>query len=147
MARTGTCLCGEVRYRVDAKIGPAVACHCRYCRRGHGAPFVLVALVARADFHWLAGQEKVGVLDTPGGGTREFCVCCGTRFFNGPRIAPESISLVVGTLDEEWVEAPVAHVNVESKASWYEISDGAIQYPRLPPLPFEPPYDPSGSKV
>ena len=67
MARTGTCLCGQVRYQVEGEIGPPVACHCRYCRRGHGAPFVLVALVARADFSWLAGQELVGVFETPGG--------------------------------------------------------------------------------
>ena len=138
MARTGTCLCGEVRYRVEGEIGPAVACHCQYCRRGHGAPFSLVALVSRSQFVWLEGEEHVRRFHTPGGGTREFCSLCGTRFFNGPRIAPEMISLVLASFDEEWTQSPVAHVNVETKAPWYEIRDGAPQHPRLPNLPFDP---------
>ena len=146
MARTGTCLCGEVRYRVDGEIGPPVACHCQYCRRGHGAPFSLIALVSRSQFVWLEGEEHVRRFDTPGGGTREFCSLCGTRFFNGPRIAPESISLVLATFDEEWTQAPVAHVNVGTKAPWHVIADGAPQYPRLPPLPFDPDSEPSDSR-
>ena len=146
MARTGTCLCGEVRYRVDGEIGPPVACHCQYCRRGHGAPFSLVALVLRSQFVWLEGEEHVRRFDTPGGGRREFCSLCGTRFFNGPRIAPDSISLVLASFDEEWTQAPVAHVNVETKAPWHVIADEAPQYPRLPRLPFDPDSKPSDSR-
>ena len=43
------------------------------------------------------------------------------------------MSLVVATLDEELDQAPVAHVNVESKAPWYEIAEGALQFDALPP--------------
>jgi hypothetical protein len=48
------------------------------------------------------------------------------------------ISLVLASFDEEWTQSPVAHVNVETKAAWYEIQDEAPQYPRLPKLPFDP---------
>ena len=34
--KTGGCLCGAVRYRVDGPLDPVVACHCTQCRRSTG---------------------------------------------------------------------------------------------------------------
>ena len=34
--KTGGCLCGAVRYRVDGPLDPVVACHCTQCRRSSG---------------------------------------------------------------------------------------------------------------
>jgi hypothetical protein len=89
--------------------------------------------VRRADFHITAGKDEVGVWDTPGGGQRVFCKRCATRLCNYPRKFPNRMSLVVATLAEEIEQAPVAHVNVESKAPWYEIPNGALQFEALPP--------------
>jgi hypothetical protein len=43
------------------------------------------------------------------------------------------VSLVVASLDEEPEQGPVMHINVESKAAWYEIRDGLPQHEALPP--------------
>ena len=55
---TGRCLCGEVRYEVSG-LSPPLNCHCRYCRRAHGAAFVTVAATARDRFRWTAGEDRV----------------------------------------------------------------------------------------
>jgi len=132
MIHTGHCLCGGVRFEVRGDLGPPVACHCQYCRRAHGSPFSIVSLIRRSDLHFTAGKELLTVWDTAGGGQRVFCSRCGTRIGNYPRKYPGSVSLVLGTLDAELERGPVAHVNVESKAPWYEIADGAPQFDALP---------------
>ena len=133
MPHTGHCLCGAVRYELAGELGPPVACHCSYCRRAHGSPFSVVSLVRRADFRFTVGEEEVVTWDTPGGGQRVFCGRCATRICNYPKKFPGSMSLVVASLDEEIEQAPVAHVNVESKAPWYEITGDAPQFDALPP--------------
>ena len=35
---TGGCLCGAVRYEVEAYLHNAFYCHCRMCQRASGAP-------------------------------------------------------------------------------------------------------------
>ena len=39
-AHTGGCLCGAIRYRITGAPVEALYCHCRMCRRAHGAPVV-----------------------------------------------------------------------------------------------------------
>ncbi len=135
MGVSGHCLCGEVRYRVDHEIGLVVNCHCSFCRRAHGAPFVPISLVDKTAFHFTAGEEHTRIFDTPGGGARCFCQLCGTRICNYPRVMPDQLSLLVETLDEGIDQAPSLHINVESKASWYEIADEQPQFDALPKGP------------
>jgi len=53
----GSCLCGAVAYAVDAPPGRIVHCHCRTCRKAHGAAFSSVMRVPRAAFRWVRGAE------------------------------------------------------------------------------------------
>jgi hypothetical protein len=135
MTMTGHCLCGAVRYRVDEELGFTANCHCSFCRRAHGAPFVPVSLVARSAFQYTAGEDQTRVFDTSGGGSRVFCTQCGTRICNLPRVMPDHLSLVVATLDDEHAVRPNVHINVESKAPWYEIADDLPQFDALPKAP------------
>jgi hypothetical protein len=132
MARTGRCYCGVVRYRLDGELGPLVNCHCRHCRRAHGAAFATVTRVDRADFHVTAGDEAVREYRNPEG-VRYFCDRCGGRLFNRPESTDAFLMLVVATLDAEPDARPAMHVNVDSKAPWYDILDAAPQHGALPP--------------
>jgi hypothetical protein len=132
MARTGRCLCGFVRYELEGSLGPLVNCHCRYCRRAHGAAFVTVSWIPRAAFHITSGADAIrdhGSDDS----RRSFCGRCGTRLFSALTAVPEFVSLVIASLDEEPEHGPVVHVNVESKSGWYDILDGLPQHAALPP--------------
>jgi hypothetical protein len=53
----GQCLCGAVKYEVDA-IGPRMAhCHCSMCRKFHGAAFATFGEARAEDFRWLEGEH------------------------------------------------------------------------------------------
>jgi hypothetical protein len=130
MTRTGRCYCGIVRYELDGQLGPLVNCHCRYCRRAHGAAFATVSPVRSVDL----GEDAVREYRNPEG-SRYFCGRCGGRLFDRPMSTDELLVLVVASLDAEPEQKPVMHVNVESKASWYDILDGLPQYRALPPGP------------
>ncbi len=128
MSHSGRCLCGAVRYELAGEIGALVNCHCQYCRRAHGAAFVTTTLVATRDLHFVAGEQKIARYEG-----RYFCSLCGTRLFNRSEAYPAATVLVVCSLDENLVRAPVAHFNVESKAAWYHIPDDAPQHQGFPP--------------
>lgn len=128
---TGRCLCGKIVYELDGELPPLVNCHCRFCRRAHGAAFVTVGWVPRASFRFVSGEELVARYTT-GGSYRCFCSVCGTRLFNGLAREAGFISLIVATLDEEH-PLPAMHVNLESKAPWLEIGDDLPRHETLPP--------------
>ena len=129
--RTGRCLCGGVRYELEGELPPLVNCHCRFCRRAHGAAFVTLGWVRAAALRVVSGEELLERFAVARG-YRSFCRRCGTRLWNGSRDA-DFLSLVVGTLDDADHAGPVLHLNLESKAPWYEIHDDLPRYDRSPP--------------
>ena len=138
MMRTGRCYCGVVRYEIDGELGPLVNCHCRYCRRAHGAAFATVSPVQSADFRFTAGEEAVREHRNPEG-FRYFCERCGGRLFNRPMSTDALLLLVVASLDAEPEAGPIMHINVESKAPWYDILDDLPQHQALPSFAASPP--------
>jgi len=133
MVRSGRCLCGEVRYELDADLPPLVNCHCQYCRRAHGAAFVTIGWLPRSSFRFTAGEESVKRYTTGGGYHRCFCGLCGTRLLNSETSETGFISLIVSTLDDDSHPGPVLHLNVESKAPWQTISDELPQHQSFSP--------------
>ncbi len=132
MTRTGRCSCGEVRYEIEGNLGPLVNCHCQFCRRAHGAAFATVSWAEASALRITAGEELVRKFSGKGG-FRAFCERCGTRLFNGLEKGPPFIALIVASLDEEPERGPVMHLNLESKAPWYEILDDLPRHDSLPP--------------
>ncbi len=128
MERTGGCLCGAVRYELDHEIGPLFNCHCRFCRRAHGAAFVTSTAVPTRALRFTSGEE-----DLARHGGRWFCRRCATRLFNRLDTRPELTVLIVTSLDEEPSSAPVVHANCESKAPWYEILGDTPRFDDFPP--------------
>ena len=85
---TGSCLCGQVRYAVEAEIDVIVHCHCHTCRKTHGAAFSSVASVPRETFHWTAGETLLGAFESSPGKLRRFCTACGSQLVAERRTAP-----------------------------------------------------------
>lgn len=127
MPLTGRCLCGVVRYELDAEIRALVNCHCRFCRRAHGAAFVTTTPVPSDTLRVVAGEEQIANHEG-----RFFCGRCATRLFNRADATPGTTALVVTSLDDEPVIAPSVHFNLESKAPWYEIRDDAPRFDAFP---------------
>src|SRR5207249_11252406 len=47
---TGGCLCGAIRYTVDAPVATLRACHCTNCQKSSGAAGTVNAVVPSASF-------------------------------------------------------------------------------------------------
>jgi len=128
MPRTARCLCDAVEIEADTEAGLLISCHCRHCRRAHGAAFVTTTPVPDARFRIVRGEDAIGRH-----GGRFFCRRCATRLFNRSEDHPGVTMLVVASLDEEPTAAPSMHLNVESKAPWYEIRDDAPRFDGFAP--------------
>jgi len=123
--RTGGCLCGEVRYRIEGPLGSIGACHCSQCRRSSGH-FLAGVSVEREN---LAVDGAVAWYEsTPGKVRRGFCPVCGSNLF-WDRIAASYLDVWAGTLDDTRGLALDGHIYVADKGDYYEIADGLPQYP------------------
>lgn len=123
---TGGCLCGGIRFAVDA-FEPAIAhCHCSMCRKFHGAAFATFASARVEHFRWL---NLLQAYTAPNGTTRRFCRHCGSSLtFASPRGSADVVEIALGCLDGGLEIAPDAHIFVGSKADWFSISDDLPQY-------------------
>lgn len=120
---TGGCLCGAVRYEVDAdQLDHASYCHCTMCRRASGSAFGVSARAPSAKLRW-TGREpkryrssKIAV--------RAFCADCGSPIYFQYDARPHYVALAVGTLDDPGAVKPELHYGIESRIPWVDIDDG-----------------------
>lgn len=119
----GSCLCGDVRFSATLPSKWAAHCHCTYCQRAHGAPFVT----------WVGFQSGQVTIDPAGsqpswyessaGAQRGFCAHCGSPMFFRSTRWPDELhiarALITGALDRE----PSAHVFYETHVPWLQVND------------------------
>ena len=107
MAIQGGCMCGKVRYSIDAAPLAARVCWCRACQyvgAGTGtanAVFPRDALSFTGD---LARYESRA--DSGSHMTRLFCPACGTPVFSQAAERPTMVVVRIGTLDDPSTIAP-----------------------------------------
>lgn len=117
----GSCLCGQVRYRVDGPLRPVVACHCTQCRKTSGHHVAATsaprdAVAVEGDVTWYASSDAA---------RRGFCGTCGSQlFWDGPG---RNLSIFAGTLDGPTGLTLAGHIFCASKGDYYEIADGTPQ--------------------
>lgn len=129
--RTGRCLCGDLAYAASADLAPVVHCHCGFCRRAHGAPFTTIGFLPASALAWRPSSAEPARFTTPAGNVRYFCARCSAPLYNttpGVDIA----CVVVSSLDDDLQPAPWFHVNLESKAPWFEIRDDLPRFEAWP---------------
>ncbi len=124
----GSCLCGAVAYQVDAPLERIAHCHCRTCRKTHGAAFSSVAAVPREKFQWIRGRELLGAFESSPGKFRRFCTRCGSHIM-AERLALPTVMLRLGCLDTTVMDQPQVHIWRSDAASWY---DPKRQFPEMP---------------
>ena len=128
---TGQCLCGQIKYQVN-HIEPNLGhCHCKMCRKFHGAAFATIAEAKIENFHWLKGEGLLKSYFAKNNTERKFCSVCGSSMIFVPsNDKGELIEFALGTLDADIDIKPDVHIFTQSKASWYEITDGLPQFLR-----------------
>jgi hypothetical protein len=124
----GGCLCGSVRYEVRGAVGRVSHCHCSMCRKAHGAAFATYGRVQRSEFTLVSGAGDVASYSSSPGVTRTFCRQCGSNLQFISEKRPTTLSLALGTLDDDPEVQGSLHIFVGSKAPWFEITDDLPQH-------------------
>lgn len=121
----GSCLCRTVRYELKSRPKAVSHCHCSQCRKGHGAAFASYASVPRADLQLIEGAGQITAYRSSESVLRQFCSQCGSSLFwsKSQGQYADWISIALGTLDTSFTSEKQRHLEVASKASWYEIQD------------------------
>jgi hypothetical protein len=128
MAHVGGCLCGQVRFSIEAEPIGARMCWCRDCQRiASGSATVNVLFPEEAVR--FTGEITAIERTADSGNTveRGFCPKCGSQMYSrtiNPGGAP--IRIRAGTLDDPELMAPQAIIWTDSAPSW------AVLDPALP---------------
>lgn len=128
---TGRCLCEAVAYEIQGELGPIFNCHCSKCRRWHGSAFRTRASIQSDQFRWVRGENVVRGY-TQGNVTKHFCSTCGSNLTSTYANRPNVIGVPLGGLEQHPGNTPQAHIFVDSKSPWHEITDALPQYPQWP---------------
>ncbi|KAK7965238.1 hypothetical protein PG984_002463 [Apiospora sp. TS-2023a] len=102
MGLSGHCLCGAVKYTVDAEPLIVGYDHCDDCQRQSGSTYSLVVVVPK-DKLKIEGTTKsfAGKGSSGNAVHRIFCPECGSPIAHDPDAAPPIIALKGGTLSVE----------------------------------------------
>jgi len=134
MAFAGGCLCGQVRFEIDAEAPLSVRhCWCRDCQY-IGAGSGVVSAGFRKTAVTISGlmNDFVSRADSGSVMHRRFCARCGTQLFSEAEPRPHLIFVRVGALDEPNAVPPTMTIWTKSAPTW------ACFDPRLPALEGQP---------
>lgn len=112
----GSCLCGEVRFKVEGEFEHFYLCHCTYCRKDTGSAHGANLFSSNASVNWLSGQDKVKTYNLPQ--TRHircFCTICGSAL---PYVTNNMVVVPAGSLDSDPAITPSGHIFSASRAQW-----------------------------
>ena len=107
----GGCLCGAVRYSLDARPRGVNACHCSDCKKMSGATHLLMLLADRFAFthtgktaRWRKRADSGNEIDIVR------CERCGVRLWHEPLSSPGIVFIAAGTLDDPSWAVPATHI-------------------------------------
>jgi hypothetical protein len=123
----GTCLCGAVRFEVDASPESLRYCHCASCKRLSGGAGTVNFGVPPSAIRIVEGEELLQSFTPEGGSAKTFCRACGANLFGGGWPDTERASVRVTTIAEA-VDAKIgAHIYVRSLAPWESLADDGAE--------------------
>ncbi len=98
MMKTGSCLCGAVKYEIHGPLRPVIACHCIQCRKQTGYLHVMPRRrrMPISSSHRRPRPQMVSL--EPAKARRGFCGECGSvLFWKGD--GSDNISITAGSID------------------------------------------------
>lgn len=125
--KSGSCLCGAVKYEVHGPLRSIIACHCIQCRKQTGN-YMSATAAADGDLSitedrgltWYRSSEMA---------QRGFCMECGSTMFWKADGSKET-SISAGTIDGPTGAPLEGHIYCESAGDYYEITGGAYRLDR-----------------
>jgi hypothetical protein len=130
---TGGCLCGGVRFRVDAPLVVATYCHCTRCQRRTGTAASAQARTQPGSLTVTQGEELIRTYAPPDGFPKLFCGACGSALWSRSPDDPGIVSVRLGAFDGDPGIRPSLRQFVAYAASWEDVpDDGLPRYDERP---------------
>ena len=125
---TGSCLCGAVKWKLDARPLAVNACHCTDCKKTTGATNV-VMLIASNDAFSFTGEIHAYRKRADSGRELDIqrCAKCGTRMFHHNLASNALVFIAAGTLDDPSWAIPTSHIWVEKISPGVAMEEDAIK--------------------
>lgn len=133
--KTGSCLCGAVKFTVSGPLRSIIACHCLQCRKQTGN---YMSATATKD-KYLTFTEKHGLKWFRSSDTaqRAFCSECGsTLFWKGD--GRDYTAIAAGAIDGPTGVKLAGHIFCDYAGDYYEITGGDYKLSEWAPDPKAP---------
>ena len=119
--KTGSCLCGAVKFEVDGPLRDVIACHCTQCRKQTGSYMSSTAaqdsdfkIVEDRGLKWYRSSDKA---------KRGFCGECGSvLFWKGD--GRDYTSITAGSVDGATGVKLAGHIFCDDAGDYYVIAGG-----------------------
>ncbi len=134
----GQCLCGSVSWEFSGQPESSYHCHCQMCRKTHGAAYGTYYFVAEENFHWTGERNTIVDYHSSPVLTRSFCRDCGSVV---PNADDNGRFMFVPAGSHDDGPAISAHIFVDSKAPWLDITDDLPKHDDHAPEAPGPVYD------
>src|SRR5207253_6201306 len=131
MDKTGGCMCGKVRYKLNSDPLEAGWCHCRTCQLWGGAPAMAFLGVPAKDFSWTKGEPRW--VRSSSFASRGFCADCGSPLQVNADFQPDTVDIPIVTLDDPDGVEPGFHIFWGSKVGWFNPGDDLPKHARFRP--------------
>jgi hypothetical protein len=123
---TGGCLCGGVRFRVDAPLVVATYCHCTRCQRRTGTAASAQARIQPGSLIVTRGEELIRTYAPPDGFPKLFCGACGSALWSRSPDDPDIMSVRLGAFDGDPGIRPSLRQFCAYAAAWEDIPDDGL---------------------
>ena len=129
----GSCLCGQVQFRVTGPFDVFHLCHCSQCRRSTGTAHAANIFTTEDRIEWLAGEDLVKryIPEQKGVISKAFCSHCGSLV---PYTSLQSGRLIIpaGSLSESPGIEPADNIFWRDRADWYDAGLAAEHVEQFP---------------
>lgn len=127
--KNGSCLCGEITFKITAEPLFVHACHCTNCQKLTGTSYWLSMLVLAKDFQITSGEPDIVCPPQQHGvATKHFCGKCGCNIYGTHTYLNNLVLPATGTFEKtDWFK-PQAHTYIRSKQPWVKISDAVPSF-------------------
>jgi len=122
--KTGSCLCGAVKYEVSGPLRDVIACHCEQCRKQTGN--YMSATAAKDGDLRLVEKRGLKWYRSSAAAKRGFCSECGSvLFWKGD--SRDYTAIAAGSLDGKTGLTLEGHIFCDNAGDYYEIAGGAYR--------------------
>ena len=135
----GACLCGAVRFEIDAPTLFCAHCHCSMCRRAHGAGYVTWIGVPYERFRMLAGEERLVRYRSSEHATRSFCGTCGTPLTYERVRSPHMVNIPRALFESRTGRQPLYHASIDELQDWAYTGERLVPLKGFPGIVWERP--------